>query len=117
MAVELKVPRLGMAVADATIIEWKVKEGEQVAEKQVVVVIETEKLRNDVETPAAGFIHIMMQEGDNAPVGKVIGIIAESKEELESLQKETPPKEAPAATTKEETAEAPKAEAAPSPAP
>ncbi|MEE9398663.1 MAG: dihydrolipoamide acetyltransferase family protein [Dehalococcoidales bacterium] len=111
MATEITVPRLGMAVADATIIEWKVKEGERVAEKQVVVVIETEKLRYDVEAPAGGFIHILLNDGDMAPVGKVMALIAESKEELEALQKETP-KEAPAEAA--EMAEAAKAEAAPS---
>ena len=115
MAKELTVPRLGMAVADATIIEWKVKEGEQVAENQVVVVIETEKLRHDVETPVAGFIHILLQEGDTAPVGKAMGIIAESKEELESLKKESPPKEAPVAA--DAVTESPKAETTPAPAP
>lgn len=111
MATEITVPRLGMAVADATIIEWKVKEGERVEEKQVVVVIETEKLRYDVEAPAGGFIHILLNDGDMAPVGKVMALIAESKEELEALQKETP-KEAPAEAA--EMAEAAKAEAAPS---
>ena len=110
MATEIKVPRLGMAIADATIIEWKVKEGEQVAEKQVVVVIETEKLKYDVESPAAGFVHILSNEGDTAPVGKVIGLIAASKEELAAL-----PKAAPAETAA--VAEAPKAEATPAAAP
>jgi len=99
-----------MAVADATIIEWKVKEGEQVAEKQVVVVIETEKLKYDVESPAAGFVHILSNEGDTAPVGKIIGLIAASKEELAAL-----PKAAPAETAA--VAEAPIAEAAPAAAP
>ncbi|MAG14375.1 MAG: dihydrolipoyllysine acetyltransferase [Dehalococcoidales bacterium] len=98
MTTEIKVPRLGMAVADATIIEWKVKEEEQVAEKQVVVVIETEKLKYDVESPAAGFIHILLKEGDTAPVGKVIGLIAASKEELTTLPETAP---AQAATTSE----------------
>jgi pyruvate dehydrogenase E2 component (dihydrolipoamide acetyltransferase) len=115
MAAEITVPRLGMAVADATIIEWKVKEGEQVEENQVVVVIETEKLRYDVETPAGGFIHILLQEGEMAPVGKLIAVIAESKEELETLQK-APVEEAvtQAAEVKvPEAAEAPKAETAP----
>jgi len=103
-----------MAVADATIIEWKVKEGEKVEKEQVVVVIETEKLRTDLEAPAAGFIHIVLNDGDTAPVGRVIGIIAETKEELEALPKEAP-KEAPAATVAEapSAATAPQAEAVP----
>ena len=115
MATEIKIPRIGMAVADATIIEWQVKEGERVEEGQVVVVIETEKVRSDVESPAAGFLHILMKEGETAPAGKVIGMLAETKEELEALQKE-PLEEIPAKAAEvaaATTAEAPKAEAAP----
>lgn len=114
MATEIKVPRLGMAVADASIIEWKVNEGDRVEEKQVMVVIETEKLRYDVEAPASGFIHIMSGDGDTAPVGSVIGMLAESKEELEALQKGTPaakPAGAAAAAEPVPTAAASQAEA------
>lgn len=96
MATDITVPRMGMAVADATIIEWKVKEGEKVEEKQVVVVIETEKLRSDVESPAAGFVHIVKNNEETASVGSVIGAIAESKEELEKLQSAQPEEVAPA---------------------
>ncbi|MEE9365115.1 MAG: dihydrolipoamide acetyltransferase family protein [Dehalococcoidales bacterium] len=115
MATEITVPRLGMAVADATIIEWKVKEGEKVTEKQVAVVIETEKLSYEVEAPAAGFIHIVLNEGDTAPMGRVIGIIAETKEELEALQKAVP-KEVPTTATMAEASTAAAAQAAAVPA-
>ncbi len=115
MATEITVPRLGMAVADATIIEWKVKEGEKVTEKQVAVVIETEKLSYEVEAPAAGFIHIVLNEGDTAPMGRVIGIIAETKEELEALQKAVP-KEVPTTATVAEASTAAAAQAAAVPA-
>ncbi len=90
MAKEIKIPRVGMAVADATIIEWTVKEGGWVEERQVVAIIETEKVRSDLESPAAGFIHIILKEGETAPAGKVIGLLAATKEELKALQKETP---------------------------
>ncbi|MFQ5997155.1 MAG: 2-oxo acid dehydrogenase subunit E2, partial [Dehalococcoidales bacterium] len=110
MATEIKIPRVGMAVADATIIEWQVKEGDWVEEHQVVVVIETEKVRSDVESPAAGFVHILLKEEDTAPAGKVIGLLAETKEELEALQKESP-EETPSRAA--EIAEAPKVEPAP----
>ncbi len=110
MATEIKIPRVGMAVADATIIEWKFKEGEWVEEHQVVVVIETEKIRTDVEAAASGFVHILLGEGNTAPVGNVIGLLAETKEELAALPKEAPG-EIPAKAA--EVAEAPPVEAAP----
>ncbi|MBU2535730.1 MAG: 2-oxo acid dehydrogenase subunit E2 [Chloroflexi bacterium] len=115
MATEIKIPRVGMAVADATIIEWQFKEGDQVEERQVVVVIETEKVRTDVEAPANGFLHIMMNEGE-AAAGQVIGMLAETKEELAKIQKEAPAgkaaESAAAETTKAETAPSEEAPAA-----
>jgi len=115
MATEIKIPRVGMAVADATIIEWQFKEGDRVEERQPVVVIETEKVRTDVESPVSGFLHIMLNEGETAAAGQVIGMLAESKEALAKLQKETPAgKPAEAAQAAEPAAaETPKAEAAP----
>ena len=116
MATDIKIPRVGMAVADATIIEWPFKEGDRVEERQIVVVIETEKVRTDVESTVSGFLHIIMNEGETAPAGQVIGMLAESKEELARIQKETPagkPAEAVQATTESVAASTPKAEAAP----
>jgi len=116
MATDIKIPRVGMAVADATIIEWQFKEGDRVEERQIVVVIETEKVRTDVESTVSGFLHIIMNEGETAPAGQVIGMLAESKEELARIQKETPagkPAEAVQATTESVAASTPKAEAAP----
>ncbi len=115
MATEIKIPRIGMAVADATIIEWKSKEGDQVEERQVVVVIETEKVMSEVESPGAGLLHIIMGEGELAAAGQVIGMLAETPEELAKVQKEMPagkPIEA-AKATEPVAAEAPKTEAAP----
>ncbi len=115
MATEIKIPRIGMAVADATIIEWKSKEGDRVEERQVVVVIETEKVMSEVESPGAGLLHIIMGEGELASAGHVIGMLAETEEELAKVQKEMPAgKPAEAAKTVEPVAaEVPKAEAAP----
>ncbi|MFC1912451.1 dihydrolipoamide acetyltransferase family protein [Chloroflexota bacterium] len=95
MAIDIEIPNLGMATAEATIIEWTVKEGEQVAENQAVTVVEVDKIRSDVEAAAAGFVHILAGEGSTTSVGAVIGVIADSREELETLQKKRP-EEAPA---------------------
>jgi len=101
MATNIIIPRVGMAEADATIIEWKVKEGDWVEKQQLVVVLETEKVRTEAEATASGFVHILLEEGATASVGKVIGLLAETKEELASLQKEAP--EAKPAAVAEET--------------
>jgi pyruvate dehydrogenase E2 component (dihydrolipoamide acetyltransferase)/2-oxoglutarate dehydrogenase E2 component (dihydrolipoamide succinyltransferase) len=106
-----------MAVADATIIEWKVKEGDKVDKGQIIAVVETEKVRSDVESPDSGFIRILAAEGTTAPVGMVIAQLAATREELARLQKQ--PASAPAAAKPVEAAapaaQAPVAAAAPTP--
>ena len=117
MATNVPVPRIGMAVADATIIEWKVKEGDKVDKGQIIAVVETEKVRSDVESPDSGFIRILAAEGTTAPVGMVIAQLAATREELAQLQKQ--PASAPAAAKPVEAAapaaQAPVAAAAPAP--
>jgi len=90
MAVQILMPKLGMSTAPLTLVEWKAKEGDSVEQGNVVLVVETEKIRYDVEAEASGFLHILVvEEGQEVPIGTVVGLIAETKEELEVLRKET----------------------------
>ena len=90
MAVEIVVPKLGMGMGDVTMVEWKAQDGEKVEKGNVVLVIETEKTEWNVEAGASGFLHILVKEGVKAKIGQVVGLIAETGEELEKLQKEAP---------------------------
>ena len=90
MPAQIVIPKLGMSMSDVKMVEWKVKEGEKVEKGSVVLVIETEKTEWNVEADASGFLHILVQEGIKAKIGQVVGLIAETKEEMEKLQKETP---------------------------
>jgi len=105
MAKKVTVPKLGMGTAPITLVEWLVKEGDWVEKGKVVLVVETEKIRHDVPAKAAGFLHILIEEGADAPIGSAAGLLAETKEELASLQKEEPPQ---AAVSSQKPAEAPK---------
>ena len=95
MVTHMTIPKLGEEMMEATIIEWRVEEGEWVNKDQIVAVIETEKTVYEMEAPVSGFVHILVTQDNKVPVSTVIGMIAESREELESLQKE-PTKEVPA---------------------
>jgi len=91
MVSQIVAPKLGMSMSDVTIVEWRVKEGERVEKGTAVLVIETEKTEWNVEAGASGFLHILVEEGEKAKIGQVVGLIAETKEEFEKLQKEPPP--------------------------
>ena len=92
MVTSIIVPHLGEGMMEATLVEWKVKEGEWIKRGSTVLVVETAKTSWDVEAGASGYVHILIKEGKKAPVLAVVGLIAETREELEALQKE-PPKE------------------------
>jgi len=90
MITNVAIPKLGFTMVDATLIQWKAKEGDWVEKGSVVLVIEGEKSSWDIEAEGSGFLHIVVQERNKALVGEVIGIICETKEELEKVQKEAP---------------------------
>lgn len=92
MAEYIAIPKLGMTMTEATLVEWKVAEGGHVNKGDVVLAIQTEKTLWDVQAAASGYVHILVQQDVKAAVGRVVGLIAATREELEQLQKE-PPKE------------------------
>lgn len=75
-------------MARATIVEWKAEEGEHVEKDSVVLVIETEKTSWQVKADLTGYLHILVGEGTEVPPGRVVGLLAESIEELQQIQKD-----------------------------
>lgn len=90
MATAINIPKLGMTMSEAKLVEWKAKEADWIEKGSIVLAIETEKLTWEVEAVASGFLHILIGKGNNAEVGEVVGLLAETKEELEALQREHP---------------------------
>jgi len=52
--VEVKVPQLSESVAEATLLQWKKKPGDAVAQDEILIEIETDKVVLEVPAPAAG---------------------------------------------------------------
>ena len=91
MVANIAIPKLGFTMVDAKLVEWKAKEGDWVEKGSGVLVIEGEKSSWEIEVENSGFLHITAQSGNKALVGEVVGVICETKEELDSAQKQTPP--------------------------
>ncbi|CAI5737146.1 unnamed protein product [Peronospora destructor] len=51
---EIPVPSMGDSISEGTIVEWLKQPGDAVAEDEVVVVLETDKVSVDVRSPFAG---------------------------------------------------------------
>ena len=94
MAVELKVPSLGMDMEEANILRWLVEEGAEVEKGQPVLEIDTDKTSFEIESPAAGTIRgIQGAEGETMPVGATLAFIAAPGEEISAAQAEAAPAE------------------------
>jgi pyruvate/2-oxoglutarate dehydrogenase complex dihydrolipoamide acyltransferase (E2) component len=108
VASNITVPKLGMTMKEANLVEWKFNEGDWVEKDAVVLVIETEKTTWEVEAADSGYLHILFAAHPDSPhpVGEVVGLLAETEEELAALQKESP---APVAAAAAEAAPTPEA--------
>ncbi|MBA7691200.1 hypothetical protein ES703_99741 [subsurface metagenome] len=93
MAAKVVIPivgKRGQKYDIVTLLVWEAKEGDWVKKDQVVLAIETEKASCDIEAEASGLLRILVDAGGKAMVGAVVGLIAESKEELKTLQQVLP---------------------------
>lgn len=95
MATNVTMPKLGLTMETGKIVEWKKQEGEQVQEKEILLVVETEKITYDVESPATGILHIISPVESEVPVTELIGVIVADKAEYDKVAATTA---APAAT-------------------
>ena len=78
MAYEFKLPDLGEGLTEGEIARWLVSEGQEVAEDDPLVEIQTDKTTVEIPSPAAGRVtSILAQEGDVVPVGAVIVVIGD----------------------------------------
>jgi pyruvate dehydrogenase E2 component (dihydrolipoamide acetyltransferase) len=83
MATFFAMPKLGMNMVEGTIVEWLVKEGEEIESGQVVLAIETDKATQEVEAPASGILaRILKHEGETLPCNAVVAVIVEPGEDV-----------------------------------
>jgi 2-oxoisovalerate dehydrogenase E2 component (dihydrolipoyl transacylase) len=76
MAYELKLPDLGEGLTEGEIARWLVSEGQEVAEDDPLVEIQTDKTTVEIPSPAAGKVtQILVEEGAVVPVGTVLVVI------------------------------------------
>jgi hypothetical protein len=70
---DLLMPKLGLTMTEGTVARWVAAAGQRFAAGDVIVVVETDKIANDVEAPAAGeLVSLLSAEGEVVPVGTPI---------------------------------------------
>jgi pyruvate/2-oxoglutarate dehydrogenase complex dihydrolipoamide acyltransferase (E2) component len=78
MAYEFKLPDLGEGLTEGEIARWLVQEGQEIAEDDPLVEVQTDKTTVEIPSPAAGKVaSILVEEGKVVPVGTVLVVIGE----------------------------------------
>ena len=95
---EVKVPQLSESVAEATLLQWKKKPGEAVAQDEILIEIETDKVVLEVPAPSAGVLsEIIVADGGTVVAEQVIAKIdSEGKATVAAAPKAAAPASASA---------------------
>jgi pyruvate dehydrogenase E2 component (dihydrolipoamide acetyltransferase) len=112
------MPKLSEAMETGKIIRWLKKEGDRIQGGDILAEVETDKADVEMEAFGAGVLRkILVPAGESAPVGTLIGVIAEPSDDIAGLLSAAPPpaaapavasaQPAPAATTSDRPAAVP----------
>jgi len=83
MAKEIRVPQLGETMKEGTIVDYRVKVGDEVKKGDVILEIETDKATLEMESPASGFVkHILAEVNETLPVGAPILVLGGKDEQV-----------------------------------
>lgn len=105
MATKVHMEALSPTMEEGQLVKWLKSEGDAVSEGDVLAEIETDKATMELVARGSGVLrNVSLKEGETAPVGTVIAVIAAEGEEV--------PEAGGAAEPEPETAAAPPAEAA-----
>jgi len=104
---EIFMPALSSTMTEGKIVSWQKSSGDWVEKGETVVVVESDKADMDVESFYSGYLAtILVEAGDNAPVGSTIALLAETDAEIEQAKQQggTTAKKEPAAASSSTTA-------------
>jgi len=111
MAEQVLMLALSPTMEEGTIVTWHKKEGDSVAQSDIICEVETDKATMEYESVTEGtLLKILVSEGGQAKVGDPIAVIGESGEDISSLVQAA--KAAPAEAAAEKPAAEQKAEPA-----
>jgi pyruvate/2-oxoglutarate dehydrogenase complex dihydrolipoamide acyltransferase (E2) component len=92
MAYEFKLPDLGEGVREGEIARWLVEVGQEVAEDDPLVEIQTDKTTVEIPSPAAGTVaRILVDAGELVPVGTPLVLIGSDAVEPEPKRVQATP--------------------------
>jgi pyruvate/2-oxoglutarate dehydrogenase complex dihydrolipoamide acyltransferase (E2) component len=88
------MPQLGESIAEATVITFLIKAGDEVAADQDIIEVETNKATMNVSAPGRGIVcKLTAKLNESYPVGAVLGYVEVSVEEARRLGLDQPESE------------------------
>ena len=78
MALDIKIPAVGESISEVTISKWNKKDGESVQMDEVLCELESDKATFELNAPAAGVLHILVQEGETIAIDTLIARLDEA---------------------------------------
>jgi pyruvate dehydrogenase E2 component (dihydrolipoamide acetyltransferase) len=91
MAKEVILPKFGFTQEDSQIVEWFVKEGDEVEAGEPLLEVTTDKVNMEIEAPASGIVGgIRAGTGETVPVTQVIAYILEPGEKAPPIVEALP---------------------------
>ncbi|WP_114951850.1 dihydrolipoamide acetyltransferase family protein [Sphingosinicella terrae] len=87
---EFKLPDIGEGIAEAEIVAWHVKVGDEIAEDQPIADLMTDKATVEMESPVAGkVVEVGGTVGDQVAIGSVL-MVVETEGEADAQAPEEP---------------------------
>jgi pyruvate/2-oxoglutarate dehydrogenase complex dihydrolipoamide acyltransferase (E2) component len=73
----LRLPKIGMEMTEAVLSNWLVEDGATVDKGQALYEMETDKVINEIESPAPGRLRRIAEEGVTYQVGDPVAELTE----------------------------------------
>jgi len=89
MATKVHMEALSPTMEEGQIVKWVKSEGDDVSNGDILAEIETDKATMELVARGDGVLRaVLLSEGDTAPVGSVIGVIAAADEDIDAIVSE-----------------------------
>jgi len=86
--IELVLPKMGESISEATIINWLVKEGDEIQQDQTLLEVATDKVDSEVPALVNGkIVELLVSANDVVKVGQVLAIIEASADQSVKAKK------------------------------
>jgi len=81
--IKITMPALSSTMKEGRVVSWLKNEGDEIEAGEAIMVVESDKADMDVEAFEDGYLaKIITEEGESAPVGEVVALIAALESEI-----------------------------------